>query len=123
MIGNHDRHGRNLGFIASPQAFLLAPIYDNVSYLSLEHGNMLKADFNPVGKIQVSHTNEPGMKDYVIELIKLGYKKECDYFYRKIKMPEIIKLIDDSFCSELMKMAIKKLIQKRFKELENALST
>jgi len=84
---------------------------------------MLKANFNPAGKIHVHHTNAPSMTDYVLELKKLGYEKECGHFYKKIKLPEIETLIDASFCSPLMKAAIKKLIQQRFKELENALST
>ena len=46
-------------------------IYDNVSYLSLEKGNMLKADFNPTGKISTSETQEPSMGDYVKELKKV----------------------------------------------------
>ena len=31
LIGNHDRHGRNLGFIQSPKGLRLAPFYDNPS--------------------------------------------------------------------------------------------
>lgn len=123
LIGNHDRHGRNLGFIATSHHMSLSPIYDNVSYLSLEHGNMLKADFNPAGKIATKKTNEPNMHDYVMELKRLGYQKESEHFFRKTKLEHILKLVDDSFCSTLMKSAIKKLIQKRYQELQNALST
>ncbi len=122
LIGNHDRHGRNLGFIVTPHHMSLSPIYDNVSYLSLESGNMLKADFNPTGKIATQKSNEPSMRDYVEELKRLGYQKEIENFYHKINLMDIFKLIDESFCTELMKAAIKKLIQKRFEELKNALS-
>lgn len=122
LIGNHDRHGRNLGFLITPHRTVLSPIYDNVSYLSLESGNMLKADFNPAGKIRANNTNEPSMRDYVLELKRLGYQKEIEQFYHKIKLVDIFKLLDNSFCSTLMKLAIKKLIQKRVGELKNAYS-
>ena len=123
LIGNHDRHGRNLGFIATSHHMSLSPIYDNVSYLSLESGNMLKADFNPAGKITTKKTNEPSMRDYVLELKRLGYQKDSEHFFRKIKLATIFKLVDDSFCSALMKLAMKKLIQKRHQEFQDALLT
>ncbi|HLB56681.1 MAG TPA: HipA family kinase [Coxiellaceae bacterium] len=123
LVGNHDRHGRNLAFISTQQHTVLSPIYDNVSYLSLEKGAMLKADFNPTGKITTHKSSAPSMRDYVIELKKLGYLQEVQHFYHQIKLPVIFKLIDDSFCSALMKTALKKLIQKRFEELQHALST
>src|SRR3990167_8972637 len=123
LIGNNDRHGRNLGLIVTAKYTELSPIYDNVSYLSLEKGSMLKADFNPTGKISTHKSSAPSMRDYVIELKKLGYLQEVQHFYHQIKLPVIFKLIDDSFCSALMKTALKKLIQKRFEELQHALST
>ena len=122
LIGNHDRHGRNLAFIITAKNISLSPIYDNVSYLSLESGNMLKADFNPTGKISTSETFEPSLRDYVRELKKLGYIDDIQEFYKSIKLPQLYQLIDESFCSTLMKEAIKALIKKRFGELENELS-
>ena len=83
---------------------------------------MLKADFNPTGKISTKKTNQPSMKDYVIALIRLGYENETQDFYHQIKLDFIAKLIEESFCSELMKNALKKLIEKRYKELAHALS-
>lgn len=119
LIGNHDRHGRNLALITTAGSISLAPIYDNVSYLGLEKGNMLKADFNPTGKISTSATNEPSMKDYAKELKHLGYHELVNEFYHKIKLSQLENLIQMSFCSELMKKAITKLITKRCKELED----
>ena len=72
LIGNNDRHGRNLGLIVTAKYTELSPIYDNVSYLSLEKGSMLKADFNPTGKIRTQETYEPSMREYVIELKRLA---------------------------------------------------
>jgi len=56
LIGNNDRHGRNLGFIVTSKGSTLSPIYDNVSYLSLESGGMLQAQHNPTGRINTKIT-------------------------------------------------------------------
>jgi hypothetical protein len=122
LIGNHDRHGRNLAFVVRANNISLSPIYDNVSYLSLEKGNMLKADFNPKGKISTQCTQDPGMREYVRELQRLGYLEDIYQFYLSIKLEKIYRLIQDSFCSALMKNAIKSLINKRFEELKNELN-
>ncbi|MGE3921105.1 MAG: HipA domain-containing protein [Gammaproteobacteria bacterium] len=121
LIGNHDRHGRNLAFIKTANTMSLSPIYDNVSYLSLESGNILQTDFNPTGRINTTETTEPTMRDYVKELKNLSYEQNIVEFYKNIKLPSLNSLIDKSFCSVLMKKAIKKLIKKRFEELENEL--
>jgi len=123
LIGNHDRHGRNLAFIITAKNCSLSPIYDNVSYLSLESGNMLNADFNPTGKIITNKTNEPSMRDYVIELTRLGYRDDIQGFHQHCKLLQLFQLIDNSYCSSLMKNAIKTLLNKRFEELENELAT
>ncbi|WP_133128974.1 HipA domain-containing protein [Legionella nagasakiensis] len=120
LIGNHDRHGRNLAFIVTSSSTKLSPIYDNVSYLSLETGPMLQADFNPTGRINTKDSFEPSMVDYVREFKRLGYQAEIDNFYKRLSISKINQLINDSFCSDLMKQAIKRLIEKRFEELENA---
>ncbi|HCR5122404.1 TPA: HipA domain-containing protein [Legionella pneumophila] len=120
LIGNHDRHGRNLAFIVTSSSTKLSPIYDNVSYLSLESGPMLQADFNPTGRISTKDTFEPSMIDYVREFKRLGFQAEIDNFYKRLSISKINQLIKDSFCSKLMKQAINRLTQKRFEELENA---
>lgn len=119
LIGNNDRHGRNLAFITTANSTVLSPIYDNVSYLSLEDGEMLKADFNPTGRISTLTTCEPSMRDYVKELKRLGYTDDIQEFYQSMKLTQIIQLVDDSFCNALMKEAMKALIKKRFGELEH----
>lgn len=122
LIGNHDRHGRNLAFIVTHSKCQLSPVFDNVSYLGLESGSILKADFNPSGKIATSTSNEPSMKDYVVEFIKLNYRNNLLEFYNSINLSDLICLVDNSFCSSLMKEALKRLITKRFLELENEIS-
>lgn len=121
LIGNHDRHGRNLAFIVTPSKTSLSPIYDNVSYLSLVAGPMLAADFNPTGRIATRNSNEPTMQHYVEELKRLGYQDIIIQFSQKVKMEKISHLIDHSFCSDSMKQAIKTLIKKRYQELMRAL--
>ena len=120
LIGNHDRHGRNLAFIVTSSSIKLSPIYDNVSYLSLEKGPMLKADFNPTGRISTKDTFEPSMIDYVQELKRLGFQEEIENFFKRFSLSRTNQLINDSFCSKLMKQAIYRLIKKRFEELKNA---
>ena len=122
LVGNHDRHGRNLGFIVAANGYTLSPIYDNVSYLGLEKGEMLKADFNPSGKISTLNTYEPTMWDYVKELVRLGHRVDVNIFFRKIDMTDLFLLVDKSYCSELMKNAMKKLLSKRFEELKHELN-
>lgn len=122
LIGNHDRHGRNLGFLVMPNNISLAPIYDNVSYLSLESGNMLKADFNPLGKIATKDSQNPSMKEYIAELRNLGFESEIARFFTNLTshgLKNIKLLIENSFCSDLMKLALHKLIDKRYMELKN----
>lgn len=117
LIGNHDRHGRNLAFVVTPSKTILSPIYDNVSYLSLVSGSLLGADFNPTGRIATKDSKEPSMKHYVEELFRLGYREIVLAFAAKVKIPKIEGIVDKSFCSPEMKNAIKKLIFKRHKEL------
>jgi hypothetical protein len=123
LIGNHDRHGRNLGFVVTPSKSTLAPIYDNVSYLSLVTGEMLNADFNPTGRVATSETLEPSMKHYVQELKKLGYEDLARKFLSKVKPAKIEELIEASHCSPNMKVALKKIIGKRMKELTDGLQS
>jgi len=121
LIGNPDRHGRNFAFIVTAKSTRLSPVYDNVSDLVLWDESMLAADINPLGKISTNLTSEPSMKDYVKELKNLGCGDAVQKFYKKIKLDELNKLIENSFCNQAMKLAIKKLIYKRYQELENGL--
>ena len=122
LIGNHDRHGRNIGLLVTPKGARLAPIYDNPSALGLESGDWLKADFSPKGRIPTKETNEPTAKDYVIEFERLGYLEEVRAFSRRVDLLKINTLTDLSFCSDPMKNAIKNLVRKRHEEISNELS-
>jgi hypothetical protein len=120
LIGNHDRHGRNLAFISFAKKRILAPIYDNPSYLGLESGGMLKATFAPHGKIATNSKQDPLMNDYLEELNRLNVSDLIYKFFNSIKIEKISLLIDNSFgLSNLMKEAIKKLVKSRYEDLKN----
>lgn len=119
FIGNHDRHGRNLGLILTAKGYQLAPFYDNPSYLAIEEPALLGAMLDPRGKIATSVSNEPTMKDYVHEFKEKGFHDTILDFKKKIKMSEIQDLINDSFISDMRKQAFSRLIERRYKELEN----
>jgi len=119
LIGNHDRHGRNLALIEFKGQKMLSPFYDNPSYLGIEEDSLLEAQHSPRGKIATSETNEPLMTDYVREFKKLGHQEIAEKFFKKIKIDQMCKLIDKSFISEKRKEAFKRLILARYSELKN----
>ncbi len=81
LIGNHDRHGRNLAFIQTPNRKTLAPFYDNPSCLAIEEEWLLGAFHEPCCKIHTSKSFEPKMSDYVVEFqtpgIRIDYRGIC----------------------------------------------
>src|SRR5690606_2167171 len=112
----------NLGFLSTPKGLRLAPIYDNPSALGLEQGEWLKAEFNPTGRIPTRDVERPILGDYVREFIRLGYEDQVRRFARRTSPAPIGKIIDEGFCSDLMKTALKKLVSKRIEELFDVLS-
>lgn len=121
LIGNHDRHGRNLGLIRGPQGTTLAPFYDNPCYLALEIPELLGAFHEPRGVIATAETAEPVMKDYVKEWFRLGFKDEVIAFAQRIDLNIIESQIASSFLSNARKDAILRLIKRRYLELGNAI--
>lgn len=117
LIGNHDRHGRNLGFIQSPKGMQLAPFYDNPTALAIEEHSMLGADLQPRGSIYTKETNKPTMKDYVQEWKRLGYGDVVDRFRKQYSFDALKKLIHNSNITEKRQKALLKLIFKRGEEL------
>ena len=117
LIGNHDRHGRNLGFIQSPKGMCLAPFYDNPSYIGLEDDLMLGADLQPSGAISTKETNEPKMRDYVFEWNRLGYGNVVQRFQKKFSFHSIKQLVESSWISQKRQNALIRLITKRGNEL------
>lgn len=121
LIGNHDRHGRNLGLIRDPGGTFLSPFYDNPSYLALEMDELLGALHEPRGAIATKDTMEPVMKDYVKEWTSLGYLNEVVAFAKKVSPVDVEHLVRNSFLSDRRKDAFLRLITRRYKELIDAI--
>ena len=117
LIGNHDRHGRNLAFIRSAKGIWLSPFYDNPSALALEDSSILAADLQPRGSVFTKDTDKPTMRDYVLEWNRLGYSDVVKRFKKKLRLKTIINLIKKSHLSEKRKQALLRLILKRNEEL------
>lgn len=117
LIGNHDRHGRNLGFIQTPKEMYLSPFYDNPSALALEEYSMLGADLQPRGSIFTKETDKPTTRDYVLEWTRLGYSDVVNSFRKQYSLEKIKSLIDKSYLSEKRQKALLRLITKRSEEL------
>jgi hypothetical protein len=117
LIGNHDRHGRNLGFIQTPKGMQLAPFYDNPSYVGLDDDLMLGADLQPRGAIFTRETDEPTLKDYVFEWNRLGYENVVQNFRKNLSLEKLQDLVEKSFTGEKRKKALLRLIKKREAEL------
>ncbi len=120
LIGNHDRHGRNLGIIETTKAKKLAPMYDNPSLFGTEKEFMLGAHFNPSGCIWTVKTKEPKPRDYIEEFNRLGHKKVVNLFSGKAiaRFPKIIDLVRNSALSQKRKKAFVKLLEERIGEFE-----
>lgn len=121
LIGNHDRHGRNIAFIETKKGLELAPFYDNPSYLGIEDFRLLGANHNPRGRIVTAKTDNPTMQDYVVEFKELGYLEHLNVFNKKLQKLDLNKLIENSFLSNKRKEAFTRLTKARLQELNNAL--
>lgn len=122
LIGNHDRHGRNIALIETKKGYELAPFYDNPSYIGIEEQSLLLAKHNPRGKITTSHNDEPTIGDYAIEFIGMGYESWVKDFRESVNRIQIDQFIEKSFLSNKRKQAFASLIQQRLEEFKNVLS-
>lgn len=119
LIGNHDRHGRNLALVVTSKSKRLTPIYDNPSCLGLESGSILKATFSPRGKIWTKNSKEPEMIEYLDEMKRIGVLGLAEQFYNETSIDKIIQYINESLSLSLeMRDALKKLVKKRYVDLE-----
>jgi hypothetical protein len=117
LIGNNDRHGRNLGFIRSPKGISLAPFYDNPSALAVEDASFLQADLQPRGCIFTFKSDKPTMQDYVEEWNRLGYEAAVDCFRENLSLKKLEKMVHASYLSEKRQKAFLNLMTKRMKEI------
>ncbi len=119
LIGNHDRHGRNLALVRKTKECFLSPFYDNPAYLGMEEEELLGAMHEPKGKIVVKDTREPGIVDYYKEIKRSGYSDIANSFIEGIDVEKIKKLIYNAFISPKRKKALFSLIERRYGELKN----
>lgn len=122
LIGNHDRHGRNIALIETKKGYELAPCYDNPSYMGIEDRDFLLAKHNPRGKIATSHNEEPTMHDYAIEFIEIGYRDWVEEFLQRVEQIAIHHLIAETFLSDKRKQAFASLVEHRVEELKHVCS-
>lgn len=120
LIGNHDRHGRNLAFVQTSRSKRLAPIYDNPSCLGLESGPLLKASFAPKGKIWTMASREPEMREYLEEIDRLGVSQVFRDLHASID-PSVLQgfIRDACFLSDDMRDAMERLVQVRYEALDD----
>ena len=124
FIGNNDRHGRNLGIIDTGRKKILAPMYDNPSFLGTQKDDeFLLAHFNPSGVIQTSDSKEPKPLDYIREFKRLKLEKLCFRFIQKIidKFPVAVEEIKSAAISERRKKAFINLLTSRLKKYKQAM--
>lgn len=120
LIGNHDRHGRNLAFIETAGGRRLTPIYDNPSSLGLESGPILKATFAPKGKIWTRNSREPEMTEYLDEIGRLGVMETARSFYEALSLDKVQEYIGTSqSLSGEMRAALTKLTSARYGDLKS----
>jgi len=117
LIGNHDRHGRNLALIEEGGQYRLSPFYDNPSYIGVEEVAFLPADHSPRGRIATSESDEPEMWDYAREFERLGYGGEVERFRRDVETCAMRDLVGWRFLSEARAEALGRLILKRKEQL------
>ena len=120
LIGNNDRHGRNLGIIDTGKHKKLAPMYDNPSFFGIEKDEIISANFNISGSIWTSFSKEPTLLDYIQEFKVLGFEKICLQFLDKAKSQsqKIIKEVEFSKISKKKKKAFIKFLNKQLKSMK-----
>lgn len=116
LIGNNDRHGRNLALIVRNEGNVLSPCYDNVSNFAITDESFLECNLSPRGAITTSATSEPMLEDYIIEFIKLGYRTEVTNFLNQLDIAKITFLIDDSFLSKKRKLAFTNFVNIQYQK-------
>jgi hypothetical protein len=124
IIGNNDRHGRNLGFVTRSAGIrILSPFYDNPSYIGIADELLLDSDLQPRGTIYTNTSSEPLLRDYIIEFRRLHLESAVERFKQKVTA-RARSIIDDVRFSPSLSVrrrnALIKLIEKRLSELEHA---
>ena len=121
LIGNQDRHGRNLGIINTKKGKFLAPFYDNPSYFGIADNFILEADLNPSGTIWTLESKEPKVAEYIKEFTEIRLHSSIREFkYRlHISSSKIIREIKKSPINKKRKESFLKFIEKRSRSILN----
>jgi len=122
VIGNGDRHGRNLAIIEKLGKKVLSPAYDNPSNIGIFDEEMLGMDISVKGKIYTNYSQEPSLKDYVNEFKEFGYDGICNNFLTKAKKLDYEKIIlhnDKTNLSIRRKQSFLNLIKKNLKDIDH----
>lgn len=106
LIGNSDRHGKNLAFIRENGKLRLSPVYDNVSVMiakDLQY-EMIK-HMNWGGKIKSRDSESPDFFDYLREFKRLKLGKYSKHFENRLlqKKSQLLALIKKSKLSAIKK--------------------
>lgn len=122
LVGNNDRHGRNLGIIETHKLKRLAPMYDNPSFFGVENDFLLEADFNPSGSIWTANSSEPKVVDYITEFRTMGLERVVTQFRKRLlsKFPLIAEEVNLSKISKKRRKAFLRFLEKRLGDFENA---
>lgn len=122
LIGNHDRHGRNLAFLEDEKGRrMLSPFYDNPSYIGTEEETLLDAQHSPRGRIATAETSNPSMADYMKEFIETGYSSTVEKFYKRLDINKIEEMIEKSYLCKKRRKALMRIVKNRYKEMNNVL--
>lgn len=118
IIGNGDRHQRNLAIVEYPGGAELSPLYDNTSYLALiPEEDALKQD-SVIGCLLCEHTESPRLPDYVREFQRLGFSQWVRDFAARVQPACLLEKIESSPLSPARKQAFANYVSKRVRELK-----
>ena len=117
LVGNIDRHGRNLALIDIGSKVFLSPIYDSVSFLATTDRSMRGEDLSAEGAIGISGVKRPMIRDYIEGFIELGCKKEVMEYLALIRKTDIEKIISESLLINDVKKAFIKFVKKSLKSI------
>lgn len=121
LIGNHDRHGRNIALIQNKKGLTLSQFYDNPSFIGLQDDFFISSQLDPRGRVIIGDNSNPGMKDYILAAIEEGFEDTVKGFYGRINLYEIDRIIDNSFLKSAFKEKFKLLIKERYEEFTSVL--
>ena len=123
VIGNNDRHGRNLGIIDIGKSKRLAPMYDNPSYFGIEDEKLLLSHFNISCAVRTLAAQKPKLLDYVHEFKRLNLEKACLQFIKKIikTYPLILEETENSEISKNRKKAFIAFLSARLKDCKKSI--